>query len=834
LRGTAGRTAPTTVLIQALALALSLAKTTPAVAQRVEGVNPRGFIQARGWNLLVPLLQGAGCDGGSGENLERHWLVPHQLGLEDPKPGTSWEDLNFNVWEGSLPASFDFGGITGQEPDAPLWISNAFLEGRLGLPPGALPNPDGVDYSALLGFLNDAVVPELPGGRPIPTTHALAAATTYVQNQSGVELPVGICWEGTGALQVWVNNDIVASQSACPSGKLGCEEPAPACLPPGVSKIAVLSWQGEGLWAFRLGIARMGPGAGVLYTDANSDLDEIAFLGTAERDLTVVGQGVPAPLITRRMAAGTGAPGAVVTVEIEVSSITEPITVTEVFPEGWTVIDTSEGAQVGENTVTFPQRQEHFLFYRLLSFGEVCEEGVVQGLAQRRLDCPVAGRSSEIAIGGDSILRCAPGEVGPGLFRRGDANADGPLDISDPVLSLNYLFLGAREPPCLDAADSNDDGQVDLADPIWTLGFLFRGGPEPPVPGPKSCGPDPTADGIDCEQFGICQDAEVCTAPGARKTAIYSRGNNDCIELTAQRAAAGTFVYSTGSFEIDVSVLPDSCICEAGHCKGDMKVTVVLKFSGKCAEDDLSGFALVSASPPSGATKPLNPQPATPPPNVETVLDSSSTTAAPRARGMGDPVGSGNGFENLTEGQTDPQGDPLPKVWQATASDTVPCRDGEFLRRFRIVDTGGLEAYVDVTIRNRETARCVLATTLEIYFLEFVPGYDFDAKGDPKPGGGFTGLCVMPSRRGVSEVHPTARPPSCPGGFMACGPLAGASGEVPTVTHTTVTRTPAPGGGVMETRDTGTTRNIAKFVSADCHDGRGQQPPNAQGYPAAQ
>jgi hypothetical protein len=46
--------------------------------------------------------------------------------------------------------------------------------------------------------------------------------------------------------------------------------------------------------------------------------------------------------------------------------------------------------------------------------------------------------------------------IGP--FRRGDANSDGGFDITDAVGVLNYLFLGAKEPPCLITADIDDDG----------------------------------------------------------------------------------------------------------------------------------------------------------------------------------------------------------------------------------------------------------------------------------------------------------------------------------------------------------------------------------------
>ena len=89
-------------------------------------------------------------------------------------------------------------------------------------------------------------------------------------------------------------------------------------------------------------------------------------------------------------------------------------------------------------------------------------------------------------------------------FRRADINADGKIDISDPIAELNYLFLGGDPIPCLDAADFNDDGALDITDPIAILGYLFQG-PGGSVPEPfTSCGSDPTPDKLGCEVFAPC------------------------------------------------------------------------------------------------------------------------------------------------------------------------------------------------------------------------------------------------------------------------------------------------------------------------------------------
>jgi len=89
------------------------------------------------------------------------------------------------------------------------------------------------------------------------------------------------------------------------------------------------------------------------------------------------------------------------------------------------------------------------------------------------------------------------------LFRRGDASADERVDISDAVFSLNYLFLGADPPPCLQAADFDDNGRVEITDAIATLSFLFAGGAPPAAPADE-CGVDATDDPLGCESFPPC------------------------------------------------------------------------------------------------------------------------------------------------------------------------------------------------------------------------------------------------------------------------------------------------------------------------------------------
>jgi len=88
-------------------------------------------------------------------------------------------------------------------------------------------------------------------------------------------------------------------------------------------------------------------------------------------------------------------------------------------------------------------------------------------------------------------------------FRRGEVNGDGKLDLSDAVVTLEFLFLGAAEPDCLDATDGNDSGSVDLSDAVYALGYLFLGTAPPPEPFPE-CGSDPTPDELGCGDFPSC------------------------------------------------------------------------------------------------------------------------------------------------------------------------------------------------------------------------------------------------------------------------------------------------------------------------------------------
>lgn len=112
--------------------------------------------------------------------------------------------------------------------------------------------------------------------------------------------------------------------------------------------------------------------------------------------------------------------------------------------------------------------------------------------------------------------------AGGALFRRGDANDDGVVNVSDPTYILNWNFQGGPPPLCFDAADANDDGQVSgqTTDAVYLLNWLYQGGPQPHAPGPFACGLDPTED-----------ELQPCFSNQC--------GNSNCIDLSFHSVLSG-------------------------------------------------------------------------------------------------------------------------------------------------------------------------------------------------------------------------------------------------------------------------------------------------------
>ncbi|MEM7233659.1 MAG: acetylxylan esterase [Planctomycetota bacterium] len=130
-------------------------------------------------------------------------------------------------------------------------------------------------------------------------------------------------------------------------------------------------------------------------------------------------------------------------------------------------------------------------------------------------------------------------------FQRGNTNCDPVFDISDPVSTLGWLFVGGAEPCCIDAADSNDDGEVNITDAVVSLSFLFLGA-APPAPPFRECGEDPTPDNLSCLSYSACdRSCSLAYVPESE----YARGTRQIVDLSYEDIAG---LDRTFSIEIRV------------------------------------------------------------------------------------------------------------------------------------------------------------------------------------------------------------------------------------------------------------------------------------------
>ena len=170
------------------------------------------------------------------------------------------------------------------------------------------------------------------------------------------------------------------------------------------------------------------------------------------------------------------------------------------------VIAPTEGPAKGGTLVQIAG--DHFKPGIVVRFGAVPATSVtlVSALQVSAVSPPGTGQVTIEVENLDGLTAASPNPFtyipGEPTFSRADTNADGHVDISDAVTILSYLF-GHKPVSCLDACDANDDGSLNIADAVYLLGYAFAGGAKPPAPFPE-CGPDPTADALECEAFPRC------------------------------------------------------------------------------------------------------------------------------------------------------------------------------------------------------------------------------------------------------------------------------------------------------------------------------------------
>jgi hypothetical protein len=119
----------------------------------------------------------------------------------------------------------------------------------------------------------------------------------------------------------------------------------------------------------------------------------------------------------------------------------------------------------------------------------------------------MSGKGLLVIAGGLDLtaVRVGKPEV---AFRRGEANGDGRLNITDAIAILKYIgglgyyYQAIRD--CQDRADVDDDGRITITDGVVLLRHLFLAQGPIAMPYPD-CGEDPTPDGLVCEPAAACE-----------------------------------------------------------------------------------------------------------------------------------------------------------------------------------------------------------------------------------------------------------------------------------------------------------------------------------------
>ncbi len=95
-------------------------------------------------------------------------------------------------------------------------------------------------------------------------------------------------------------------------------------------------------------------------------------------------------------------------------------------------------------------------------------------------NCPAVPNPDQADADGDGVGDACC------CLHRGDIDHQGgisPIDISDLVFMVDYMFAGGSSPPCPDEGDIDGSGEppINIADLVYIVDFMFAGGLAPPA-----------------------------------------------------------------------------------------------------------------------------------------------------------------------------------------------------------------------------------------------------------------------------------------------------------------------------------------------------------------
>ena len=144
---------------------------------------------------------------------------------------------------------------------------------------------------------------------------------------------------------------------------------------------------------------------------------------------------------------------------------------------------------------------------------------------------------------------------------RGDANADGVINVGDVVYLATYLYRAGPAPEPLWTGDCSCSGVVDLGDVVHLVSYLFKGGPAPS---------SPTGSLVDyegCKEFSIGGAAD--TIPSDQDCMAYQYDGAGVLLL--QHVNAGfnccpTEILGDVAIEDDIITIVEDESLEGGGC----------------------------------------------------------------------------------------------------------------------------------------------------------------------------------------------------------------------------------------------------------------------------